>query len=95
VFKLLQQQQWRMKLSKCSFADREISYLGYVISEHGVSTCLDKVKVVVEWITSRNVKELRSFLGLADYSYWQLLAEPLALYVTLFFSKKINELTLI
>jgi hypothetical protein len=31
--KILQQDQRRVKLSKCSFAQRTISYLGYVISE--------------------------------------------------------------
>jgi hypothetical protein len=46
VLELLRKEQWTVKLSKCSFADREISYLGYVISERGVATCLDKVVAV-------------------------------------------------
>jgi hypothetical protein len=41
--------------------------LGYVISEKGVATCTDKIKVVVEWPQPHNVKEVRSFLGLASY----------------------------
>jgi hypothetical protein len=56
-----------MKLSKCSLATREVAYLGYVISEQGVSTCPDKVKALVSWHVPKNVKELRSFLGLAGY----------------------------
>jgi hypothetical protein len=39
VFKILQEQQWRVKLSKRSFAQRVVSYLGYVINQAGVSTC--------------------------------------------------------
>jgi hypothetical protein len=35
VLQLLQQHQWRVRLSKCSFAQREISYLGYLISDEG------------------------------------------------------------
>jgi hypothetical protein len=66
VFQLLQDQQWKVKLSKCSFAKREISYLGYVISEKGVSTSLAKVTTVANWPT-QTIKELRIFLGLAGY----------------------------
>jgi hypothetical protein len=32
VFQLLQKEQWIIKRSKCSFAKREIAYLGYMIS---------------------------------------------------------------
>jgi hypothetical protein len=67
VFQLLQNHQWKVKWSKCSFAKREIAYLGYVISEKGVSTCLAKVTVVANWPTPKSVKELRSFFGLAGY----------------------------
>jgi hypothetical protein len=66
VLQLLRQEHWQVKMFKCSFATRQISYLGYVISEQGVSTCPDKVKVVSEWLIPC-VKDLRSFLGLAGY----------------------------
>jgi hypothetical protein len=33
---------------KCSFAQRQISYLVYVISDQGVSTCPSKVKAVAD-----------------------------------------------
>jgi hypothetical protein len=39
VFQILDREQWRVKLSKCTFAKREILYLGYVISSNGVATC--------------------------------------------------------
>jgi hypothetical protein len=67
VFQILQQEQWKVKLSKCAFAKREIAYLGYVISEQGVATCPKKVKAVVKWPQPSCVKELRSFLGLTGY----------------------------
>jgi hypothetical protein len=67
VLRILQQNQWRVKLSKCSFAQRTISYLRYVISEQGVATCPDKIQAVAEWSQPQSVKELRSFLGLAGY----------------------------
>jgi hypothetical protein len=82
VFRLLQQNQWKVKLVKCSFAQRQISYLGYVISDQGVSTCPSKVKAVADWPTPQSVKDLRSFLGLARYyrkfvKHFAIIARPL------------------
>jgi hypothetical protein len=67
MFDLMAQDKWKIKLSKCSFAQRQISYLGHIISEKGVGTDPDKVAVVASWPTPSSAKELRSFLGLAGY----------------------------
>jgi len=56
-----------VKLSKCVFAQRKISYLGHVISEAGVATDPAKIEAIVNWPTPVDVKQLRSFLGLAGY----------------------------
>jgi hypothetical protein len=44
-----------------------VQYLGYVLSEKGVSASTDKVKVVREYPTPRNVRDVRAFLGLASF----------------------------
>jgi hypothetical protein len=67
VFQLLQQEQWVVKLTKCAFDKTQISYLGYVISAQGVSTCPDKIRTISECLVPVSVKDLRSFLGLAGY----------------------------
>jgi hypothetical protein len=67
VLDLLQQDNWKVKLSKCTFATSSISYLGHVISAVGVHTDPHKVSTIVTWPTPTNSKELRSFLGLAGY----------------------------
>jgi hypothetical protein len=67
VFELLSKDQWKVKLSKCTFAQRKISYLGYVISENGVATDPMKIAAITQWPTPSSAKELRSFLGLAGY----------------------------
>jgi hypothetical protein len=82
VFQLLRQEKWTVKLSKCSFATREISYLGYIISDAGVSTCPDKIKAVADWPIPMGIKELRSFIGLAGYyrkfvKHFGVIARPL------------------
>jgi hypothetical protein len=38
VFELLSRDQWKLKMSKCSFAQTKISYLGHIISQDGVGT---------------------------------------------------------
>jgi hypothetical protein len=67
VFSLLRADQWQIKLSKCSFAQQEIAYLGHVISARGVTTDSSKVDAVTSWPVPANCRELRGFLGLAGY----------------------------
>ena len=45
----------------------EVSFLGHIASKEGIRVDPKKIEVVVEWKPSRNVKEVRSFLGLAGY----------------------------
>ena len=55
------------KLSKCEFHMREVHYLGHVVSADGIKVDPRKTAVVADWPAPRNVKELRSFLGLSNY----------------------------
>lgn len=51
VLELLQRDQWQVKMSKCVFAQRQLKYLGHVISENGVATDPAKVQAVLDWPT--------------------------------------------
>jgi hypothetical protein len=55
------------KLSKCSFFQKEIHYLGHIISGEGISVDPEKVKAIMEWLVPKNAHEVRSFMGLAGY----------------------------
>lgn len=82
VLQLLQTHQWQVKLSKCSFAQHELSYLGHVISAQGVSTEDSKISIIRQWPVPQNVKELRSFLGMDGYyrkfvQHFGIIAKPL------------------
>jgi hypothetical protein len=55
------------KLSKCSFYQKQIHYLGHIISEDGMAVDPEKVEAIREWSTTKNVKEVRYFMGLAGY----------------------------
>jgi transposase InsO family protein len=67
VFQLLSKHHIKIKLSKCSFAQSELKYLGHIISARGVATDPKKVADVQNWPIPTTVKEVRSFLGLAGY----------------------------
>lgn len=67
MLQLLQQDKWQVKMTKCSFAQRQLRYLGHIISEAGVATDPDRIQAVLQWPLPVSVRELRSFLGLAGY----------------------------
>lgn len=67
VFKLLQEHDLKLKLSKCSFAQDKLEFLGHVISKEGVATDPTKIEIVRKWPVPECVKDIRSFLGMAGY----------------------------
>jgi hypothetical protein len=85
VLDLLKQDDWRIKLSKCTFAQQQLSYLGHVISSDGISTDPAKIDAIVTWPLPSNTKELRSFLGLVGYyckfvRHFGVISKPLQIY---------------
>ncbi|KAJ4750853.1 polyprotein [Rhynchospora pubera] len=67
TLELLQKNELFAKMSKCEFGAEKLEYLGHIISAQGVATDPKKVEVMKNWPQPKNVKELRSFLGLTDY----------------------------
>jgi hypothetical protein len=67
VLQFLREHKLYGKLSKCSFYQLNIHYLGHVISGEGIAMDLAKVKAIMEWPAPMNVSEVRSFMGLAGY----------------------------
>jgi len=54
-----------LKPSKCVFAHKELKYFGHVISTEGVAVDPEKTAAIRNFPVPRNVKGVRSFLGLA------------------------------
>ena len=52
---------------KCSFAQFEAKYLGYIIDKDGNHTDPSKISTIKEYPVPTNVTEVRAFLGLASY----------------------------
>jgi hypothetical protein len=67
VLSCLRENKLYGKFSKCSFFQKEIYYLGHIISDKGISVDLEKVKAIMEWSVPKNAHEVRSFMGLAGY----------------------------
>ena len=67
VFRQLEVYGLKLKGSKCEFFQRQVNYLGHIVSDAGIHTDPDKIAVLKEWKPPTNVKELRSFLGFAGY----------------------------
>jgi hypothetical protein len=55
------------KYSKCEFWIDEVSFLGHIISNGGITVDPTKVKGIVAWSIPTTVTKIRSFLGPAGY----------------------------
>ncbi|KAG3029577.1 hypothetical protein PC123_g4605 [Phytophthora cactorum] len=64
---LMRKHKLYANLKKCIFGASEIPILGCLVGKNGVWPDPEKVRVISEWPTLSNVKELRQFLGLATY----------------------------
>lgn len=81
VFDTLYVNQLKVKLSKCSFAQPQVQYLGHIISTKCVAMDPEKVQCIQDWPKPLTVKALRGFLGLVGYYYgfiqhFGLIAKP-------------------
>jgi len=61
-------------MSKCSFFQSKVHYLGHIISSEGIVVDSAKIDAILEWPTPSNVHEVRSFMGMEGY-YWRFVDE--------------------
>ena len=52
---------------KCSFFTAQVSFLGFILSELGVSADPAKVKAITTWPQPKDVRDVWSFIGLATF----------------------------
>jgi hypothetical protein len=67
VMKRLQQEKLLINMNKSPFMKTELIYLRFVISENELRMDPDKVEVIKNWPSQRNIFEVRSFHGLASF----------------------------
>ncbi|KAG3100052.1 Transposon Tf2-6 polyprotein [Phytophthora idaei] len=67
VLEVMRANKLYANIDKCVFASPEIKVLGCFVSNVGVRADPEKVKAVAAWPTPRSQKDLRKWLGLANY----------------------------
>ena len=67
VFQCLRDAKLKLDPKKCFLLQKSVYFLGHVVSDKGVSTDPQKIKVVRTWPRPRTAKDVRSFLGLCSY----------------------------
>ncbi|KAL9976989.1 hypothetical protein ACROYT_G014344 [Oculina patagonica] len=67
VFRRLREANVKLNPKKCSFVKQRVEYLGHVVTPDGVQPNPEKVRVVRDFPVPKNLKELRAFMGLANY----------------------------
>ncbi|KAL0301589.1 UNVERIFIED_CONTAM: Retrovirus-related Pol polyprotein from transposon.6 [Sesamum radiatum] len=67
VLTRLREHELYAKVSKCSFAQETISFLGHIVERGRIQMDPKKVRAIEEWWPPSDVHDLRSFLRLANY----------------------------
>ena len=67
VFQRLEKAGLKLKPKKCHLFAKQVEFLGHIISKDGIMTDPKKTECIKNWPEPRNVKEIRSFLGLCSY----------------------------
>ena len=55
------------KAEKCEFSVNTTEFLGFVVSPSGISMAQSKVDAILKWPTPKNLKQVQSFLGFANF----------------------------
>jgi len=67
VLRRLEENNLYVKPEKCSWKVQKVNFLGVVIGQGKIEMKEDKVTGVLNWPASKTVKDVRKFLGLANY----------------------------
>jgi len=67
VLKQLEENDLYVKPEKCVWKVRKIGFLGVIIGPNGIEIEKEKVDGVLSWLEPKNAKDIRKFLGLANY----------------------------
>ena len=67
VLQRLREAGLKVKPSKCAFLQREVQYLGHIVSRDGISPDPSKTDKVTSWPTPTTTKDMQRFLGLSGY----------------------------
>ena len=67
ILSKLHQNNITLKLEKSKFITQELQFLGFVLSETGISPSQEKVEAIQKFPTPKNIRQLQSFFGICNY----------------------------
>lgn len=67
VLDKLHKDKWYINYKKCSWAEKEVEYLGFQVGNGKIAPLQDKVHKIKEWPTPRKERDIQCFMGLANY----------------------------
>ena len=67
VLRCLEENDLFVKPEKCTFHATEVDFLSMIVRHDGIKMDQTKVKAILDWPEPKNVKGVRSFLGLANF----------------------------
>ena len=67
VFQRIRNAGLKLQPPKCKFFQKEVTYLGHIVTHDGISVDPIKVDKVQHWPTPQNSKDVQQFLGLENY----------------------------
>ena len=70
--KIAEKHNLYFKWSKCNFNIKEIPILEVIVGKGQVKMEQEKIKAIKEWKTLMKIKEVKSFLGFANF-YWRFI----------------------
>lgn len=57
----------KLKAQKCELYQKEIKFLGKLVSQNGISVNPESIEIITKWPIPKDTKQLESFLGFANY----------------------------
>jgi len=67
ILKRLEENNLYVKPEKCVWKVKKIGFLGAIIGPDGIEIEKEKVNGILSWPEPKNIKDVRRFLGLANY----------------------------
>ena len=64
----LQEKGLTLNLEKCQFRMPHVNFMGVILSEHGIGMADTKIQAVADFREPQTVSEVKSFLGLVNFS---------------------------
>ena len=70
VLKHLRKAGLYAKAEKYEFYSESVEYLGYILSSSGLIMSNNKLKIIQDWLESKKVKDIQSFLSFVNFYHW-------------------------